>query len=105
MDRLLLSQIKAALKRDGQFVIHIDGDETPAIEKVRALGRRAGRELGWKVRTHATDPSRREDGQSVVYVVVIEASPLREQLAHIRARKAMSRLWEQIAPPPPPEEK
>lgn len=38
-DRLLLDAIIAALKKGGQFVFLIDGDETAAIENVQALAR------------------------------------------------------------------
>jgi hypothetical protein len=91
-DRLLLDRMVALLRKEGECRAVFDEDDTDGVEKFRALGRRAGRQLKWKIRTHATDPSRRDDRRIVVYVLVTEESPLRDQLTQVRMRKAMTLL-------------
>jgi hypothetical protein len=87
-DRLLFDRIVASLKSDDQqFTMSFDGDDAEGISKVRSLGRRAGRELGWKVRTFATNPDRRADRRVTVFVVVEESTPLRDELMRIRGQK------------------
>lgn len=49
-DRLLLDRLIAALKREGEAVALFDEDDAAGIARFRSLGRRAGRELRWKVR-------------------------------------------------------
>lgn len=89
MERIVLGRIIEALKKEGEYLQAFEADDTDAIERFRALGRRAGRELRWKVRTYATDPRRRRDRRVLVCVVVNESSPLRDQLQMIRMRKAV----------------
>lgn len=86
-DKLLLEQIVAALKAKASYMQFFDEDDTAGITKVRALGRRAGRELQWKVRTAASDPDRREDRRIGVLVWVEESSPLHQELMNIRQDK------------------
>ena len=92
-ERAVLHDIVTALKSNGQFVVHLDdGDER--IETVRSLGRRAGRQLGWKVRTFATDPTHRDDHKVVVIVAVTDSNPLHQQLMQVRGDKALRRAFE-----------
>ena len=51
-----------------------DGESHDVIARVRGCGRKAGRTLGYKVRTFATDPAQREDGRVAVFVVAIETT-------------------------------
>jgi hypothetical protein len=46
-----LDRIIAALKAESQYVQHFDEEDVEGIKKVRSLGRRACRELGWKIMT------------------------------------------------------
>lgn len=71
----LYDEILHALEIDHQYVTQLELDETERIALVRSLGRRAGRHLGWKVRTFQTDPRRREGRKVVVIVAVVESTP------------------------------
>ena len=91
-DRMLLEQITVSLKASGQW----DGDfydhDREQIARVRSLGRRAGRNLGWKIRTFETHPSR-DDRIVRVIVVVEESSPIHQELMRIRSDKAVRRVF------------
>ena len=90
----MVDRIITALRSDGQFIVTLPGDDREKIERLRALGRQAGRRLGWKVRTFASDPDRRTDGASVVIVAVIDSSALHQQLMRVRGEKALRRAFE-----------
>ena len=62
------------------------------INSLRSLGRRAGRELGWKVRTFVIEPAE-PDGSVLVVLAVTESNPLHEQLMTMRAHKALREAW------------
>jgi hypothetical protein len=84
-DKLLLDRVTAALRETDQFDQVFDAADTEGIKKLRTIGRRAGRELGWKIRTLAHTLN---SGHVRVYVVVEESTPLRDELMGIRHRKA-----------------
>jgi hypothetical protein len=64
-----------ALETNGQYFDHVDAKDSEHIALIRAAGRKAGRMLGWKVRTFQTDPARRDDKKVVVIVVVEQSTP------------------------------
>lgn len=88
-DRLLLRQITAALRSESQYMAFLDEDDIEGVKRVRSLGRRAGRDLGWKVKTFASDPRKRDDRRIVVIVVVEESTPLHQELMRVRGDKAI----------------
>ena len=98
-DNLLLARIENDLRSRGQYTVVLPGDDTESIEKVRSLGRRAGRELGWRITTFASDPVKRNDGASVVTVCVRDSPPLHRELLRIRGRKAIEAWARTIVPP------
>lgn len=69
------NEVLRALEIDHQYVAHLGHDQTEQIALVRSLGRKAGRYLGWKVRTFQTDPEKRDDRKVVVIVAVVESTP------------------------------
>jgi hypothetical protein len=71
LDELALT-IARHLEIDWQYVKHVEAWDTEQIAAIRSAGRRAGRHLGYKIMTHQSDPSRREDGRVVVIVAVRE---------------------------------
>lgn len=93
MDRLYLQQITDSLKSSSQYEAYFDADDKANIEKARAFGRRAARDLGWKVRTFASDSTASDNGVVRVIVAVIESSPLHEELMRVRADKAIRRVF------------
>lgn len=93
-DRLLLNQVTDALRAADQFERVFDADDTDGVKRLRTIGRRAGRELGWKVRTLT---SILDTGRVRVYIVVEESTPLRDELMSIRRRKLTRRALTQIS--------
>lgn len=93
-DAALLDTITEFLREKAQFVQHLEPDDLEGINRIRSLGRRAARNLGWRVRTFASDPARRDDGKVVVIVAVTESSPLHQQLMGIRSDKAIRRMFD-----------
>lgn len=91
LDRLLFDRIVAALRSTGQYGCDFREADREEIAKVRALGQRAARSLGWKVCTVVSDPARREDRRVWVVVAVVESSPLHEELMRLRGMKAFER--------------
>lgn len=85
--------IQRALKESGQYTERIPASDEDAIKELRSLGRRVARDLGWKVRTLVTDGEHRSDGMSVVWIVVIESSPLHQQLMEVRGQNAIRRAF------------
>ncbi len=92
-DIVVLGTITEDLRAKGQFTRHFDADDTEGIKRVRSLGRRAARDLGWRVRTFASDPMPRDDLKVVVIVAVIGSSPLHQQLMHVRGDKAIRKAF------------
>lgn len=93
-DGAVLHAITDGLREKGQFVRHFDANDVDGIKRIRSLGRRAARDLGWRVRIFATDPEQRGDGKVVVIVAVIESSPLHQILMQVRGDKAIRRSFE-----------
>lgn len=89
-DRLLMDSIEAGLRSTGQYIIGCPSHDFEQIAKVRSLGRRVGRSLGWKIRTFAASRPN-DDGDTNVIIVVEESTPLHEQLMRVRGEKAMRR--------------
>lgn len=71
---VLASQIATILEIGEQYVEHVDVGDTEHIALIRSAGRKAGRLLGWKVRTFQSDPAKRDDHKVVVIVVVEEST-------------------------------
>lgn len=92
-DSVLLERIKHEFRERRTYEQRMPFSDEEGIKKVRSLGRRAGRELGWKVRTFVVDPT---DGGSsaLVVLVVTESNPLHEQLMTMRADKALRKAFE-----------
>lgn len=93
-DRLLFDQVTASLRETDQFEQIFEADNTTGINKLRSIGRRVGRELGWRIRTFATTL---DSGRVRVLIVVERSTPLRDQLMDTRRRKsirgAMAEIW------------
>ncbi|MFD9550307.1 hypothetical protein ACFWBG_23175 [Nocardia salmonicida] len=68
-DELTLT-IMRSLEIDWQWVKHFDPADVTGIAEARSAGRRAGRAMGLKIVTFASDPAKREDGRVVVIVAV-----------------------------------
>lgn len=82
-DEEILAEIKTDLKNRGQWDMWVNEDE---VERYRLLGRRAGRELGWKIATRAI-PANNDTGRERVFILLQDSTPLHQQLMLIRGYK------------------
>lgn len=70
----LVAEIMRTLEIDHQYECWFDANSEAQIAHARSCGRRAGRTLGYKVRTFSTDAAQHDEGKRVVFVVVIEST-------------------------------
>lgn len=83
-DDELTAALKPILELDFRAVDAFDEPDEDGIAQFRRCGRRAARELGLKVVTRQTDPSRREDRKVVVVVAI--TNPPAEDRARLEER-------------------
>lgn len=90
--------IARQLEIDAQYLERIEVWDTERIAEVRSAGRKAGRLLGWKIRTIQTQPN--DEGRLVVAVIVHEwpDEEMRGRLED-RGRLLMDRFFDEIMPP------
>ncbi len=74
-DEALTQKILPALELDHQYTRLVEGWDHDLVGQIRRCGRAAGRRLGCKVRTLASDPHDRDDRRIVVWVVVTDSTP------------------------------
>lgn len=82
-DEGILAEMKSCLKDRGQWDMWVDADEA---KRYRSLGRRAGRELGWKIATRAL-PATNGTGRERVFIILMDSTPLHQQLLRVRGQK------------------
>ncbi|WP_253874103.1 hypothetical protein [Promicromonospora umidemergens] len=73
-DDELVASMMRVLEIDFQVVQHFAEDDTESVAQFRRCGRRAIRNLGYKARTHQTDPDLREDRLIVVHAMIANRS-------------------------------
>lgn len=83
------SHLVRELRETAQSVRRFHENDIDEIKQFRALGRRAGRELGWKVRTFQLDPVEPIERDVIVYVAVVDSTPLHQELMRVRGEKAV----------------
>lgn len=81
-----LDDIIESLRKTGSYECHVGPHE---VEPTRSLMRKAGRVLGWKVRTHARG--------NFVVADVIESNPLHQELVRIRLWKHMREVADHMS--------
>lgn len=91
-DEALLNEIMRELEIDHQYMRFFLPQDSDDIARVRRLGRKAGRTLGWKIRTMQTNPAARDDGKVVVLVTVIESTPEEEKRMNERTSLIVSQI-------------
>ncbi len=74
-DEALIQEIQPVLELDHQYTRHVEAWNEDLVAQIRRCGRAAGRRLGYKVRTFASDPHDRDDRRIVVWVVVTDSTP------------------------------
>ena len=87
----LVATIKEALRTEGFYVAEFDARAEDEIKLLRSAGRRAGRDLGWKIRTLAHGPH--HDRQTLdVHVVVDEDVPELAAKRRAQMREAINAI-------------
>jgi hypothetical protein len=89
-DEELVAEIMPVLEIDHQYVRTVDGYDEHLAAQIRRCGRTAGRRLGYRVRTFASDPQQREDGRRSVVVVVTESTDQDETRVRERSELLMA---------------
>jgi hypothetical protein len=96
-DEALIQQILPVLDLDHQYTRLVEAWSQACIAQIRRCGRTAGRRLGVKIRTFATDPEDRDDGRVAVWVVVTASNPEEDERIRARGelliREAMNQLF------------
>jgi hypothetical protein len=93
-DEALILEMMQVLDLDSQWTSHVEGWDQEEIKRIRSCGRKAGKRLGRPVRTFATDPEKRKDGQSIIWVVTEPSEEDRERLEE-RARVLMDEIFKE----------
>jgi hypothetical protein len=77
-EQALIQEIQPVLGLDHQYTCHVEAWNEDLVAQIRCCRRAAGRRLGDKVRTFASDPHDRDDRDDrriVVWVVVADSTP------------------------------
>ena len=83
-DEALTREIQPVLDLDHQYTRHVEAWNHDLVAQIRRWGRAAGRRLGYKVRTLASDPHDRDDRRIAVSVVATTSNPNDEDRIHER---------------------
>jgi hypothetical protein len=102
-DEALVQQIQPVLELDHQYTRHVEAWNDELVAQIRRCGRAAGRRLGYKIRTLASDPRDRDDRRIVVWVVVTASNTDDEVRIHQRGEllieETLNQLLGQAHPP------
>jgi hypothetical protein len=90
-DEALVQEIMPVLELDHQYTRLVEAWNHDLVAQIRRCGRQAGKRLGYKIRTVASDPERRDDARLVVWVVVIDSTPDDEDRIRGRGELLISR--------------
>jgi hypothetical protein len=106
---MIIADIKNDLREHGEYVVDIY-DDTPhfdeAVAAIRSWGRRAGRELGWKIMT--TTRRIRDEDVTRIWVILKQSNPVHQAMLQRRGEdqliEAINAIAEKVFPdgPPPP---
>ena len=90
-DEALVQEIVPVLELDHQYTRLVEAWNHDLVAQIRRCGRQAGKRLGYKIRTVASDPERRDAARLVVWVVVIDSTPDDEDRIRERSELLISR--------------
>ena len=74
-DEALIQEILPVLEVDHQYARLVEEWNHELLAQIRRCGRAAGKRLGYKIRTFASDPDRRDDRRIAVWVIVTDSNP------------------------------
>ena len=86
-DEALIQEMLPVLDVDHHYTRLVEEWNHEFVAQIRRCGRQAGKRLGYKIRTVATDPDRRDDRRTAVCVLVISSNPDDEE--RIRERSEL----------------
>jgi hypothetical protein len=94
----LIQKILPALEVDHQFTRLVEEWNHELVGQIRRCGRRAGKRLGYWIRTLASDPQRRADRRVAVWVIVISSNPDDEERIRERSELLINQALNQWEP-------
>ncbi|MBA2560253.1 MAG: hypothetical protein H0V07_10295 [Propionibacteriales bacterium] len=86
-DEALIQEILPVLDLDHQYTRLVEAWNDELLAQIRRCGSAAGKRLGYKMRTFASDPDRRNDRRITVWVIVTDSNPDEED--RIRERSEL----------------
>ena len=95
-DEALIEQILPVLELDHQYARLVEAWNHDLVAQIRRCGRQTGKRLGYKIRTFASDPDRREDRRVVVWVLVTDPNPDDEDRIRERSDLLISHTFNQL---------
>ena len=95
-DEQWVVEIEAMLESDGGCVRYFAESDVDEAERFRSLCRKAGRSLGWKVRTYRH--AGWTPGEIAAGVSLIDSNPVHQEALRIRREKLMRQVLETIPP-------
>ena len=95
-DEALIQEILPVLEVDHQYTRVVEEWNHDLVAQVRRCGRQAGKRLGYKIRTFASDPDRRDDRRVAVWVIVTDSNPDDEERMRERSELLMNQTLNQL---------
>jgi hypothetical protein len=95
-DEALIGRIQPVLELDHQYTRQVEAWNEDLVAQIRRCGRAAGRRLGCRVRTLASDPRDRDDRRIVVCVIVNDSNPGEEDRIRERSELLINHTLNQL---------
>ena len=95
-DEALIQEILPVLEVDHQYTRLVEAWNDELVAQIRRCGRVAGKRLGYKIRTFASDPDRRDDQRIAVWVIVTDSNPDEEDRIRKRSDLLISHTFNQL---------
>lgn len=92
----LIQEILPVLELDHQHTRLVEVWNHQLVAQIRRCGRQAGKRLGYRIRTFASDPDRRDDQRIAVIVIVIDSNPGDEERIRARSELLMNQTFNQL---------
>ena len=95
-DEALIQEILPVLEVDHQYTRLVEEWNHELLAQIRRCGRAAGKRLGYKIRTFASDPDRRDDRRIAVWAIVTDSNPDDEDRIRERSDLLISHTFNQL---------
>ena len=94
-DEALIKEILPVLELDHHYTRLLEAWNHDLVAQIRRCGRAAGKRLGYKIRTFASNPDRREDRRIVDWVLLTDSNPDDENRIRERSDLLISHTFNQ----------